>query len=181
MDNKEIVELLFRRDERAVEELRQKYEGLCLRIAGNLLAQREDAEECVSSAWFEVWNSIPPARPEDLRTYLCRIVRNIAINRLKYNSAEKRSPALAVSLEELADCVPAAVESDRLLAETISLFLRNQDEAHRRVFIRRYWYGDTVEMIAESCRMNSRTVATYLFRTRNRLREYLKKEGYNYD
>ena len=68
MDNKDIVELLFRRDERAVEELRQKYEGLCLRIAGNILARKEDAEECVSSAWFEVWNSIPPARPEDLRT-----------------------------------------------------------------------------------------------------------------
>lgn len=89
MDDSSIIELFRRRDEKAIFELKQKYDKLCFYVAGNILSQHEDAEECVSSAYYELWNNIPPESPNNLKTYLCRIVRNIAINRLQYNSAEK--------------------------------------------------------------------------------------------
>lgn len=184
MEDTLILELFRNRDERAIAELKKKYDKLCEYVAGNILSVREDAEECVNSAYFDVWNNIPPAAPDDLKTYLCRIVKNKAIDRLKYNSAEKRNPQLTVSLDELAECIPAKAEEElsaAQLAETISRFLRMQDEKHRKVFVRRYWYGDSVGRIAELLGMNEKTVATYLFRTREKLRVYLRKEGYDHE
>ncbi|MDO4863262.1 MAG: sigma-70 family RNA polymerase sigma factor [Ruminococcus sp.] len=184
MDDASIIELFRQRDESAVGELRRKYERLCLYIAGNVLSQREDIEECVNSAYYEVWNNIPPASPDDLKSYLCRIVRNIAINRLEYNSAAKRDSRLAVSLDEIGDCVPATPDENITLsdlADAISRFLREQDDTHRRVFVRRYTYGDSLADIARRYSLNEKTVATYLFRTRKKLKEFLKKEGYDYE
>ena len=184
MDDLSIIRLLNNRDESALSELRMKYEHLCAYIAGNVLSQREDIEECINSACYEVWKSIPPASPDDLKSYLCRIVRNIAINRLEYNSAAKRDSRYTVSLEEISDCVPATPDekiSLNELADAISRFLRTQDEIRRKVFIRRYTYGDTVADIAERFSLKEKTVATYLFRTRKKLKEFLKKEGYDYE
>ncbi|MBQ3940672.1 MAG: sigma-70 family RNA polymerase sigma factor [Oscillospiraceae bacterium] len=184
MDDASIIDLFRRRDERAIAELKQKYEKLCLYVAGNFLSQREDAEECVSTAYYEIWNNIPPDSPDDLRTYLCRIVRNIAINRLKYNTAGKRNPAAAVPLDEIADCVPAKADdsiADGLLADAVSRFLRSQTEQHRKVFVRRYWYGDSLSQIAAQYGMKEKTVATALFRTRKKLKAFLQKEGYDYE
>jgi len=184
MDDASIIELLRNRDETALAELKRKYDRLCLYIAGNVLSQREDIEECVSSAYYEVWNNIPPAAPDDLKSYLCRIVRNIAINRYEYNSAAKRDSRYTVSLDEIADCVPDTPDEEiRLgdLADAISRFLRTQDDTRRRVFIRRYTYGDSVAEIAARYSLNEKTVATYLFRTRKKLKEFLKKEGYDYE
>lgn len=184
MDDASIIKLLQCRDESAIDELRLKYEQLCIYIAGNVLSQREDVEECVSSAYYEVWNSIPPAIPNDLKNYLCRIVRNIAINRYEYNSAAKRDSRYNISLDEIAECVPAAPDEEiRLneLADSISCFLRTQDIKHRRVFVRRYTYGDSVADIARRYSMKEKTVATYLFRTRKKLKDYLRKEGYYYE
>ena len=182
MDDSQILELLGRRDERAIGELRQKYGGLCLYVAGNVLSRREDAEECVSSALFAVWSQVPPETPRDLKTYLCRIVRNLAVKRLQYNTAEKRNPQFTVSLEEIAECTPARDRgSDTELADAVSRFLRSQDELHRRVFLRRYWYGDSLSRIAETFGMKEKTVATWLFRTRKKLKEALRKEGYEYE
>ena len=184
MDDTAIIALLDRRDERGIAELKRKYEALCCYIAGNILSQREDIEECVSSACFAVWNRIPPEHPDDLKTYLCRIVRNIAIKRLQYNTAEKRSPKYTVPLDEIAECVPAD-DGDALhdndLADAVSRFLRAQDDRHRRVFVRRYWYGDSLSDIAARFHMNEKTAATYLFRTRKKLKAFLQKEGYNYE
>ena len=183
MDDAKIFELFRKRDETAIAELRSKYDRRCVHIAGNVLSQREDIEECVNTAYYEVWNNIPPASPDDLKNYLCRIVRNISIKRYEYNSAAKRDNRFTVSLEEIADCVPdTPTEEIRLddLADAISRFLRTQDDTHRRVFIRRYTYGDSIAEIAARYSLNEKTVATYLFRTRKKLREFLKKEGYNY-
>lgn len=184
MDDISIIQLLQKRDQSAISELRQKYERLCTYIAGNVLSQHEDIEECVNSACYEVWNSIPPATPNDLKSYLCRVVRNLAINRLEYNLAAKRDVRYTVSLDEISDCVPA--DSDDLitlsdLADTISRFLRTQDELQRKVFVRRYTYGDSVAEIAERFSLNEKTVSTYLFRTRKKLKVFLKKEGYDYE
>ena len=184
MDDVSIIELLQNRDQSAITELRQKYERLCTYIAGNVLSQHEDVEECVNSACYELWNSIPPAQPNDLKSFLCRIVRNVAINRLEYNSAAKRDSRYTVSLDEITDCVPADPDDNITLSEradAISRFLHTQNELHRRVFVRRYTYGDSVAEIAERFSLNEKTVASYLFRTRKKLKVFLKKEGYDYE
>lgn len=184
MDDASIIELFRKRDEQAIAEMKKKYDKLCLYVAGNILSQREDIEECVNSAYYEIWNNIPPESPVELKTYLCRIVRNIALNRLKYNSAEKRNPQFTVSIDEIAECVPSKSDeeiSDEGLAEAVSRFLRMQKEKHRKVFIRRYWYGDTIAKIAEYYDMKEKTVATYLFRTRKKLKAFLQKEGYDHE
>lgn len=183
MNDASIMEMLRKRDESAIQELKLKYDGLCLYVAGNILSRREDAEECVNSAYYDLWKKIPPESPSDLKTYLCRIVKNKAIDKLKYNNAQKRGSRYTVSLDELEECIPDRGGDDvsaEKLAGIISSFLREQDEKHRKVFVRRYWYGDSLAQIAGYYDMNEKTVATYLFRTRTKLREYLKKEGYDY-
>ena len=182
MDDALIIELFRERDENAITELKQKYGRLCYYVSGNILSQREDVEECMNSAYFEMWKNIPPDTPKDIKTYLCRIVRNISIKRLLYNSAEKRNPKFTVPIEEISECIPASDDySDDDLAGAISSFLKTQDEKHRKVFMRRYWYGDPISAIAEYYDMKEKTVATYLFRTRKKLKAYLQKEGYDYE
>lgn len=180
MEDASIIELFRKRDESAITELKTKYGRLCFYIAGNILAQPEDAEECVNSAFYEIWNNIPPDSPEDMKTYLCRIVRNIAIKRLEYNNALKRSPSFAVSLDEIAECLPSKADDipERELADAVSLFLMTQEELKRRIFVRRYWYGDSITAISEHFGIKEKTVATYLFRTRKKLKAFLQKEGY---
>ncbi len=183
MNDASIIEMLWQRDERAISEMRQSYEKLCFHVAGGILSHREDCEECVNSAYMDVWRSIPPNRPASLKNYLCRLVKNAAINVLKYNNADKRSPELALSLDELSECITdgRSIE-DSVVAEqlgaAISTFLRAQPEKYRKVFVRRYWYSESIEEVAEFYGMNEKTVATYLFRVRKKLKEYLQKEGY---
>lgn len=184
MDDASIISLFLDRDEQAIAEMKRKYGKLCYYVAGNILSQYEDTEECVNSAYYEIWNNIPPDNPNDFRSYLCRIVRNIAINRLKYLSAEKRNPQFTVSIDEISETVPSDDDkrvSDDALADAISRFLRTQDEKHRNVFIRRYWLGDSLAQIAANYGMNEKTVATYLFRSRKKLKAFLQKEGYDYE
>lgn len=184
MDDNSIIKLLRQRDETAISELKQKYDKLCFYIAGNILSYHEDIEECVNSAYYEVWSKIPPNEPDDLKTYLCHMVKNKALDKLKYNSAEKRNRKFAVSLDELSECIPDYREDngdEKALAEAISRFLRTQDELHRKVFVRRYWYGDSLVRISEYYGIKERTAATYLFRMRKKLKAYLKKEGYDHE
>lgn len=184
MDDESIMEMLQKRDERAIAELKKKYGRLCLCLAGNILSRPEDVEECVNSAFFVIWEKIPPETPADLKTYLCRIVKNKAVDKLKYNSAEKRNAQFAVSLDEVAECIPDDSVRDisaEKLSVLISSFLRTQEEKTRKIFVRRYWYGDSLAKIAELYDMNEKTVATNLHRTRKKLKDYLKKEGYDYE
>jgi RNA polymerase sigma-70 factor (ECF subfamily) len=183
LNDASIIKLLFERNEKAVEELKHSYENLCFYIAGNILSQKEDQEECVNSAYMDVWSSIPPNKPDNLKTYLCKLVKNCALNRKKYNTAAKRNHNFSVSLDELSECIPdgKSIEqsiSDEQLGRAISDFLRDQPEKYRKVFVRRYWYSETVEDIAAFYNMNSKTVATYLFRVRKKLKAFLQKEGY---
>ena len=181
MKFKALIEKLSSRDESALAGIRDKYGRLCLSVAQKILSQPQDAEECVNSALYQLWNSIPPDRPENLQAYLCRIVRNLAIDRCRYNTAEKRNSEFSVSLDELAECIPDGSSDDigsEKLAEAISAFLRTLDDIHRRVFVRRYWYGDTVAQTAQHYGIKENTAATYLFRTRKKLKKYLEKEGH---
>ena len=115
VDDASIMDLFRKRDEKAIAEMKRKYDKLCYYVAGKILSQREDIEECVNSAYYEIWNNIPPDSPNDLKTYLCRIVRNIAIKRLHYNTAAKRNPEFTVPIDEIAECVPttAAAQNGR--------------------------------------------------------------------
>ena len=184
MNDENIISLFFKRSEDALRETDASYGAKLKRLSYGITGDSRDAEECVNDAYLAAWNKIPPDAPADLKRYLCHTVKNKALDRYKYNSAEKRSSNFTVSLDELAECIPDYREGsgeEKALAEAMSRFLRTQDELHRKVFVRRYWYGDSLAKIAGYYGINERTAATYLFRTRKKLKEYLKKEGYYHE
>jgi len=182
MDDQSIIELFFQRDEKALTEIKEKYGKLCYKISGNILKYEEDIEECINDTYFALWNSIPPKNPAHLASYICRILKNLCLNKAKYNSAEKRRDSFTLSLEELSECLadfntedPTSVSA---LGEIISRFLRCQSENNRKIFIRRYWYSDSVREISERYGINEKTVRSILHRMRKKLNDYLTKEGY---
>ena len=184
MEDREIVELYWQRREEALAESRKKYGGLCFSVALRVLGSREDAEEAASDALLGAWNSIPPQRPEYLDAYLAKLCRRAAIDRLPRSRAGKRwSGEAALALEELEECafgggdVEAQTEAKELAA-LIGRFLRTQPETARKVFLRRYWYVESVGEIAEAFGWSESKVKSLLFRTRKSLRSYLEKEGY---
>ena len=179
MEDIEIIALFTARDERAVSEVKAKYGGLCRSVAMSMLRSSEDAEECVSDVHLILWNRIPPA-PDNLKAYICRLTKNVCLKRIEYNSAAKRS-GNTLSLSELYEERPgedfAVRQSDMELGEIISRFLRSQKPEVRNVFLRRYWLMESVEEIAAKFSFSSSKVKSMLFRNRNKLEKYLKKEG----
>ena len=178
-----IIELYFARYEQAVAETDAKYGRLLFKLAYNILGNIEDSRECVSDTYFTAWNQIPPTRPQRLLPYLGRITRCLALNRYDYLTAQKRNSELTLQLSELEDCL-SGTDSPELqyesgeLAGAISAFLRTQSADARNIFIRRYWFSDSIAQIAERFQISESKVKTTLFRTRNRLRKYLEGEGY---
>lgn len=184
MDDRAIVELYHRREERAIAETDKKYGGLCRSIALRLLGVREDAEECVNDTWLGAWNSMPDNRPQYLAPFLGKIARRLAFNRFRAGRAEKRGGGeLPLVLEELGNCVPAApsaaqaVEDGELEAEIVR-FLRALLPRDCDIFLRRYWYGESLAEIAGRYCLKLNTVKTSLYRTREKLRRHLEQEGY---
>ena len=180
MEDQEIIALFISRSEQAVAELDGKYGSLLHRISGNILHSDEDAAECVNDAYLGVWNAIPPARPNPLCAFVCRIVRNLSLKKYREQTALKRGPALP--LEELANCIPtpSAEEavSARELGRAICRFLDGLDRESRVLFLRRYWFSDPVKDIAPRLGMSENAVSARLRRLRIRLQQYLQKEGY---
>ena len=177
-----IIDLYWARDEAALRESNLKYGAFCQAIALNILSVREDAEECVNDTWMRAWNAIPPARPSPLRAFLGRITRNVSLDRFRAARAQKRGGGMERLLEELTQCVPAAggVEGEfdaRQTAAVISRFLEAQPALQRQVFLRRYWFGDSISEIARRFALHEGTVKSGLFRTRERLRRVLEQEG----
>jgi len=186
LNDASIIELFFERNEKAISELQNKYSMLLEKVTGNLLNRKEDIEECINSTFLSIWNSIPPERPDNLCAYTCKIAKRHAIDRLKYYSADKRNDNLTVSLSELECCLADKEFTDdsisvKQLSDIISSFLRSQSELNRNLFIRRYWYTDSIETIAKLYDLNERTVTTKLFRIRKKLKEHLMKEGYIFE
>lgn len=181
MEDEQIVELFFDRNERAIAETDEKYGKLCHRIAQNILGSTADAEECVNDAYLGLWNRIPPERPAHFSAYLCKLVRNLSLKRLERLSARKRSAMIEVSLEELESVIPTEERAPGIDAEElgklISDFLRREKASARNIFLRKYMFFDSVHEIAVYYGMNENTVKSTLRRTRSRLREYLAKEG----
>ena len=161
--------------------MRGRTEELVFRIAKNILGSREDAEECVNDAYLVFWEAAQEEKPVNERAYLAKTARNLALKRLEYNRAEKRNASGALPLSELENELPddsfAAELSERELGGMVSDFLRTEKPEARAVFIRRYWYMDTVAEIARSMGFTESKVKSMLLRTRGRLKAYLVKEG----
>lgn len=181
MDDLQIIELYFARDERAIKETAFRYGKLCHGIAYNILKSKEDSEECVSDTYMGVWNAIPPARPQNLTAFVCRIARNLALKRLESETRQKRAQGTLVSLDELAEILPdesiAECVTDESLGKLISDFLRKQKADIRNVFIRKYYFFDSVEAIAKRYGFTESKVKNMLYHTRNKLKSYLNEKG----
>lgn len=181
MDDQQIIDLYFDRNEQAITETDVKYGKLCHSIAYNILSNREDSEECVNDTYIGVWNAIPPTRPNNFMAFVCRIARNLSLKRLEFLKREKRSADVILSLDELSAVLPderyAPDVSNEDVGRLISQFLRTQKEDVRNVFIRKYYFFDSVKEIAERYSFTESKVKNMLFYTRNKLKDYLIKEG----
>lgn len=181
MEDHQIIDLYWNRDEDAILHTQRKYDGLCQTIARNILGNFQDAEECVNDAYLKVWNSIPPQRPQSLLGYLSRIVRNISLDRYRHNHAEKRSRVADVMLSELEECLSddsvVAFSDDGGITEAINRFLKTLDQENRILFVRRYYYMDSNEVLAKTFMISENTVRQRLYRIREKLKAFLKKEG----
>ncbi len=182
MDDHAIIALYWERNERAIRETSQKYGKLCAYIANNVLSNREDSEECVNDTYLALWNAIPVQRPERFSVFIGKIVRNLALKKYEYISAAKRNPSAVTSLEELGECTSGApgVESElegRLIEQAINDFLWKQSEEKRNIFIRRYWYFDSIGEICRRTGYGQSKVKSMLYTMRQKLKKHLEGEG----
>lgn len=184
MDDKGIVRLYFDRNERAVDETAKKYGTYCFSIAHNILSNREDAEESVNDTYLDAWNSIPPHRPNSLALFLGKITRRISIDRYRHKNAQKRGGGeLELVLDELYQCIAddADVEKEfekRHLASVINEFVKFLPTNEQKVFLCRYWYMDSIQSISKRFGYSESKVKSMLYRTREKLKEKLRKEGW---
>jgi RNA polymerase sigma-70 factor (ECF subfamily) len=184
VEDAQIIELYFRRDEDAISETAKKYGTFCQRLAGNILTDPADAEECVSDAYFQAWNAIPPQRPARLGAWLGRVVRNNALNCWKKNHRKKRYDGMEQLFSELTDCVPSptTVEREldgRELTAFLNRWLGTLSRDDRVLFLRRYWNGEAVRDLARQAGVSPAKMAKRMYRLRQDLRAALEKEGYS--
>ena len=182
MEDTEIVQLYWDRNEQAIGESDRKYGPLCRSIALRILGIPEDGEECVSDTWLRAWNAMPPQRPTRLGAFLGKITRNLALNRWRRDHAEKRfGSETDLALEELEDCVSGeSLEEEAQRREVIRAltgFLRSLAKRDRDLFLRRYWGMETLENLAKAEGMSRSALHRKLGKLRESLREYLRKEG----
>lgn len=185
MEDEAIIDLYFARAERAIAETRDKYGRLLRSVAYGILRSMEDAEECESDTYFKTWKEIPPTRPNVFSAFLTKITRNLSLDRYDKLHAEKRGGGeVPMLLDELAECVPDRGNvTDRLeaaeLTGVINGFLEKIKPDARIIFMRRYWYGDTVQEIAEKCGFGTSKVKMSLARSRKGLKKLLEDKGYD--
>lgn len=178
MEDNEILALLFARDEQGIKELEQKY-GTRLKLLAMGILPEEDALECLNDTYLAVWNSIPPKQPEFLFAYTAKICRNLALNRVEWNQAARRNAVVVELSAELEQCIPdtSATMEQRELGELISAFLKQLPSDKQQLFVRRYWYGESIRELAAAFGCRESKVKSILFRLRNQLWKELKKEG----
>ena len=173
MKDEEIVALYFARDERAVARTDEKYGGYCFTLANRILCNESDAEETVSDTYMKAWQSIPPTKPKVLRLFLAKITRNLAFSRWRSESAQKRGGGEVPLVLD----VSARLEAKEL-TRTIAAFLDTQSQKEQNVFLRRYFFVEDTEEIAQRYHMTPEAVLKSLSRTRKKLKAYLIQEGY---
>lgn len=183
MDDNRIIQLFWKRDETAIKRISEKYSNYCYTIAWNILFNHEDSEECLNDTWLKIWGYIPPNVPKNLSVYAGKITRGLAIDRIRKKTARKRTDTHIVSLDAEVIALNQIVEKtlDDVMAEkellsVINKFLYNLPPADRDIFIRRYWYMDTLEEIAKRHNKKISTIKSNLFRNRKKLLMILTKE-----
>lgn len=184
LEDKEIIEFYLQRKDCAIEYSKEKYGNYCFSIAKHILNNSEDAEECVQDTWLSAWNSIPPNIPDVLRLFFAGITRNLSINRFKILTAKKRGGGeINAVLEELAECISdeSDIEDDVIAEElkiTIKHFINSLSEKESNLFIRRYFFAESIKEIAERYNLTPNNVTVILSRTRKKLKKHLEEEGY---
>ena len=182
MDDQKIIELFFARSELAIQSLAAKYEKLLHKISFQILHNDEDVAECINDTYLGVWNAIPPARPNPLAAFVCKITRNLSLNKYRANTAAKRDASMDISLEELATSIPTPSAEEewnaKELGKQINRFLHTLGQENRVLFVRRYWFADSVKDIARDMRISENLASVRLKRIRKQLKLFLEKEGY---
>lgn len=183
MDDSQIIDLYFRREEAAISQTAAKYGVFCHNLARNILSIDADAEECVNDTYLHAWNSIPPTRPDKLGAWLGRVVRNLAINLWNKNHCKKRYSGMELLLNELEECIPSpgTVEHEieaKELTGIINVWLASLTKNDRVLFMRRYWNGEAVNALAEECGMTQGRLAKRMYQLRQKLKATLEREGY---
>lgn len=183
MDDNEILALYFARDEQAIVATQLKYGTYCMSIAQRILNQQQDSEECVSDTWLRTWNAIPPAAPEHLRPFVGKITRNLALNRLRTESAQRRGGGnVMLALDELRDCLsdqptPEDALEEKLISDAVNRFLTELPPEKRVAFVLRYWYFYSIPEISEKMNLRESKLKSMLFRLRKELKAHLEQEG----
>lgn len=181
MEDTQIIDLFFSRDQQAIQQTEIKYGRLCYHIAWNILSSREDAEESVSDTYMKAWENIPPTKPTFFYAYLAKICRFLAMGKLDWNNAAKRKAEVVELSDEMENCIPdlsreMQIQSQELGA-LLNEFLGTLSPENRQIFMRRYWYAESIAEIAQRFHLGESNVKTKLMRTRNALRSFLEKEG----
>ena len=184
MEDKQIVELYWVRSETAISETEKKYGRYCHYIAYQILYSDEDAREVVNDTYLKVWNTVPPQRPDSLKAYVGTISRQLSLNRYEGQHTQKRGGQVSLVLDELSECIPdhdsGADFGERVaLSDALNRFLWALPQRTRNIFVRRYFYLSTVAEIANDFSMKESNVTMHLLRTRNKLKDFLNKEGFD--
>lgn len=184
MEDSQIIKLFQKRSEEAITQLSLKYGYLCRKMANNILNNKEDIEESINDAYFAVWKTIPPNEPKSICNYLCTTLRNQAIKKYHYNTAEKRNSSYDVALDELSEALSTnetieTLLSTKELGEHFNEFLSELDKENQTIFVLRYWYSEPVNDIARKLGVKPNTVSTKLKRTREKLKIHLTTKGVN--
>lgn len=183
MEDEEIVQLIWDREEQGLRALSDKYNNYCYTISKRIVHRVEDAQECVNDTWLRIWHTIPPHRPHVLCGFLAKIVRNLSLNRYRDLHTGKRGGAnVELALEELQECISDGKRVEermeqRALTEAITVFLRKQSERNRVIFLQRYFYMASIREIANGLGMKEGTVKSVLSRMRGELRAWLEREA----
>lgn len=178
MDDQSIIELFSQRDENAIRETETKYGAYCLSIAYGILQNHEDAEECVNDTWMSAWNRIPTVKPDSLKAFLGKIVRDIALSRFRANHAQKRYNGMEVMLDELEECIPSAFDvqetmEQQELSKLINDWLASLSTGDRVVFVKRYYFGQSVKSLAKLSACTENRMAQKMMKLRNSLKAFL--------
>ena len=182
MDDQSIVELYLQRDENAIKESRNKYEAYCYSIAMNILSVAEDVEECINDTWISVWNRIPPVIPKSLKAFLGKLVRDISLSRYRAVHAKKRYNGMELILDELAECIPSEQDiqeslEQKELSGTVNGWLDSLPQEDRVLFVKRYYYGETVKQLSEMQSCTENQMAQKMMKLRNKLKAHLLSGG----
>ena len=182
MDDQSIVELYLQRDENAIKESRNKYEAYCYRIAMNILSVAEDVEECINDTWISVWNRIHPVIPKSLKAFLGKLVRDISLSRYRAVHAKKRYNGMELILDELAECIPSEQDiqeslEQKELSGTVNGWLDSLPQEDRVLFVKRYYYGETVKQLSEMQSCTENQMAQKMMKLKNKLKAHLLSGG----